>query len=332
MSNTMRFVLVNGALQEVPHNVLAQGPAEFLQRHIDRTLEHYKETFHQWLRDTFVHPIEKGIDGYYDFVSWFYTQATELVTIFPLAVFGNPYVYKMQMAFTGYAVFMIVLLSMLEGLKAILGFSYTSFLTLIGRTVVSSIGMGLTIPAVLFLIKCSNLLVYSILRVSAQYTSNAHLGEAFRTLSYDGLVNFVASLLFLLACLYFILLALLRVGRRWFDLLMNLVISPLAWAAYVTNGTARYLSDWFRSTGRIILANIVYAFYVAVLSLVIMLPIRMDSVADWLVKMLLVLGGLYRLANPPSWIRSLNGGGSIIPVLKDVAQLITLKKFRNIKG
>lgn len=258
-------------------------------------------------------------NGYYEFIGWSFSELTKMVTTVPIGMIDNENVFKLQGLFMGYSVLMMIFLSVIEGYKAIMGVSYTKITTIFGRTFVALVGAGLTVPAVIWLVNCANLAVQMIMLLATSYFgSGGNVGEVLKDFSAGGFGNFFASLLFMVAFFYFIAHALFKVGIRWFDLLMNVVSSPFAWGAYVTNGTAGYLKRWMTTTGRLILTNIVYAFYVVVISVIILSPAGVDSAGGWLGRMLLLIGGLFRLANPPAWLQAMDVQGSAGPALKKI--------------
>jgi hypothetical protein len=272
---------------------------------------------------------DKFVNEYYEFISWSFTELTKLVTTVPTDLLTSENSFKMQAIFMGYSVLMMIFLTIAEGYKAIMGISYTKPATIFGRTFIALIGAGMTMPAVVWLIKCSNMAVQMIAVLADTYFHNStDLGGMLRDFSASGTANFIASALFMIAFLYFICHALFKVGVRWFDLLMNMVSSPFAWASYVTNGTSKHLSNWMTGTGKLILINIVYAFYVTVISVIVMAPGPVESFGGWVARMLLLVGGLYRLANPPSWIQNMDAQGTLSPMLRKVYNMVTFRKLR----
>lgn len=272
---------------------------------------------------------DKFVEDYYEFIGWAFSELTRLVTTIPTDLIGNQNSIKMQAIFMGYGALMIVFLAIAEGYKAIMGINYTKPSVIFGRTFIALIGAGLTMPAVIWLIKCSNMAVQMVLYMGETYfNGSSDLGSLLRDFSASGVGNFFASILFMIVFLYFIVHALFKVGIRWFDLLMNMVGSPFAWASYVTNGTAKHLASWMAGTGKLILINLVYAFYVSVISVVIMGPGPVESFGGWVARMLLLVGGLYRLANPPAWIQSMDAQGTLSPMLKRLLKMTALGKLR----
>lgn len=272
-------------------------------------------------------------DGYYDTISYLYKTMTEWITTVPIDLLSNDNAYKMQGLFMGYSVLMVIFLSIGEGFKALFGINYTKPATIFGRTFIAFIGAGLTMPAVIWLAKCMNIAVQMVLILGEKYLNGTNdLGAVLRDFSGSGTVNFIASLLFMLAFLFFIVKALFKVGIRWFDLLMNLVASPFAWAAYVTDGTSKHLANWLKGTGRLLLINLVYAFYVTVISTIVIAPGAIDSFGGFMGRLLLILGGLWRLSNPPGWIRGMDSNGSVVSVGKSVIRSLGLNKIRKLGG
>lgn len=293
------------------------SPFYWTDKAFDSLMNHVTDAWHQ------------GVNEYYEFMTWAFKELTKWVTTVPTDLVSSQNAYKMQAIFMGYSVLMMIFLSVAEGYKAIIGVSYTRISTIFGRTFVALIGAGMTMPAVIWLIKCADLAVQMIATLGETYFKGSNdLGAMLRDFSASGTGNFFASILFMITFFYFIAHALFKVGIRWFDLLMNMVASPFAWASYVTNGTAKYLANWMSSTGKLILINVVYAFYVTVISTIVLAPGPVESFGGWVARMLLLVGGLYRLANPPSWIQNMDAQGTLIPTLKKVFDTVTFRKMR----
>lgn len=256
------------------------------------------------------------LDNYYIGINDIFATLTKLITTVPIDLIAHENAMKLQAIFIGYSLVVILILATVEGYKALLGLSYTKPTVLFGRIFVALIGASLTFPAIVWLAKSANLAVVIILSLSDTYFSGSQeLGSMLREFSASGTINFFASVIFMLAFLYFIFFALFRVGRRWFDLLMNMVTSPFAWAAYVTDGTSKYLTMFISTTGKLILVNVVYAFYVVVISVIVMAPGEVQDFSGWMARMLLLLGGLWSLSSPPAWITNMDSP-SMLPSIK----------------
>lgn len=293
------------------------NPAYWVDKGMDSLLAHIDTGWHKFIAE------------YYDFMTWSFKELTKWVTTFPTDILSTSNSYKMQAIFMGYSVLMMIFLTIAEGYKAIMGISYTKMTTIFGRTFVALIGAGLTMPAVIWLIKCANFAVELVLHLGETYFNGTNdLGAMLKDFSASGTGNFFASILFMITFFYFIAQALFKVGVRWFDLLMNMVTSPFAWASYITNGTAKHLANWMSGTGKLILINVVYAFYVTVISTLVMAPGPVTTFSGWVARMLLLVGGLYRLAHPPSWIQNMDSQGTLVPILKKVFNVVTLRKLR----
>lgn len=274
---------------------------------------------YQVIVDSFV---ENFNNNYYSFIGWVFSQLTKLITVFPIDLMSNEHIFKLQAIFMMYSLFMLIILATGEGYKAIIGVHYTSLTTIMGRCFVAIIGAGLTMPIVIGAIKITNFLVSVVSKVGEFFFGEqGDLGVLLREFTNSGAANMICSILFLIAFSYFIMMALFKVGIRWFDLIMNMVSSPFAWAAYITDGTAQYLFRWMRSTGNLILINLVYTFYVNVISIIIMGPGPIESFGGWMARILLLLGGLYRLAYPPGWLSAIDTSASLGPTLRRVAKV-----------
>lgn len=98
---------------------------------------------------------------------------------------------------------------------------------------------------------------------------------------------------------------LLQNGKRFFDLMCLGVASPLAFAAWVFDDHKHYLTTWWSNVKRLSLVQIVYAFFFLIMGLFIFgTPLSVSASGyDLLVKLSVIIGGYYRMANPPTFVK-----------------------------
>src|SRR5690606_22047794 len=128
---------------------------------------------------------------------------------------------------------------------------------------------------------------------------------------------------------------LLQNGRRWWDLMCLAAVSPFALASWIFDRHEHFFNQWWSNVKRLSLVQLVYALFILMLGLFIYAT-RFMSPDAWLIKILIISGGLFRLANPPQFVTNYARGGDIESMYGDmkgsakrVFDTITLKNIKS---
>jgi hypothetical protein len=132
----------------------------------------------------------------------------------------------------------------------------------------------------------------------------------------------------------------LQAGRRWWDLLCLAAISPLALSAWVFDRHQHYFNLWWSRVKALSMVQIVYSVFILLMGIFIFTTQTIQGgFFTLIVKLVLVLGGLWRLSNPPRIVTSMTDNKSDIfdmydegkDTFKTVLDTITFKNFRPVK-
>lgn len=120
-------------------------------------------------------------------------------------------------------------------------------------------------------------------------------------------------------------------GRRFFDLMILGVISPMALTAWIFDPYRHYFRQWWSNVKHLSLVQVYYSIFLLVLGWFIFGVPTPTQFTGLIVKLLVVIGGFARMANPPKIIASkLDQGGGFDEVYAP-AKTTTAKVIRNFK-
>jgi hypothetical protein len=129
----------------------------------------------------------------------------------------------------------------------------------------------------------------------------------------------------------------LQAGKRWWDLLCLAAISPLALSTKIFDRHKHYFDAWWSRVKSLSLVQLVYSVFILLMGVFIFTTQSIHGgIFTLICKVVLILGGLTRLANPPSFVTRLTGDkGDIFDEydktknsLTTVWDTLTFKNFR----
>jgi hypothetical protein len=129
----------------------------------------------------------------------------------------------------------------------------------------------------------------------------------------------------------------LQAGRRWWDLLCLCAISPLALSSYCFDRHKHYFTKWWDSVKTHSLSQLVYAVYILLMGIFIFSTQSITGgFFTLVVKTIIVIAALNRLAHPPQFIKRMTDNGSDVfdeydktkKTFTDMFNTVTFKNFR----
>jgi hypothetical protein len=132
----------------------------------------------------------------------------------------------------------------------------------------------------------------------------------------------------------------LQAARRWWDLLVLCAISPLALSSWCFDRHRHYFDKWLDSVKTHGLSQLVYAVYILLMGIIIFSTQAIQGgFITLVIKVLLVVAGLNRLAHPPHFIKRMTDNGSDIfdeydktkKTFSDVYNTLTMKNLRPVQ-
>lgn len=267
-----------------------------------------------------------------DLLTYVFELLTRIVLQTPAFLFDNVYFKDATLTFTLISIGIVTILSMIESIKQMLRLRHTDFKKIMKRYAAVVAILGFT--PILF--KSGFELLNKITRTVLQIGTTALKPE--NMTEYLTLSNFntLTLIVFDLMILAMMIPLLLQNGRRWFDILTSAIITPLSLTAWIFDDYRHLFHKWWDNLKKLSLTQLVYAIYIVIISLFIFGTRYITDTDGLLVKMLIILGGMWRLLNPPSFVLSMTDKGKdVIEMADDIKKTtikakdtITFKKFR----
>jgi hypothetical protein len=269
-------------------------------------IEEYKEFFAVWKKiGQFIMSIIEWVANFFENIAifsiqlfaWIYEFLATLVLYTPLFIFNNGVADNLTLTFSLVSVSLVILFSIIESMKQMFQVKCTPFNDILKRFPIA-IGIAGASP---FLFEKGftilNKLSHSITEIGRSQI--ADIGESaikISTLEAFALIGFDLTLIGLLVPIV------LSCGRRWFDLLSLACLSPLALSSWVFDHTRYLHSMWWSNVKGLSLMQLAYATFICFIGLFIFGTKNIVDGKMLLVKALVIIGGLYRLANPPNFV------------------------------
>lgn len=252
----------------------------------------------------------------------------------PSFIFNGSYTHGTTIVFSIISISIIILLTIFEStmqmISKVAKTKYTDFSTIMRRLPVA-IGVAGFTP---FLFEKGfqfiNKLTRGIISAGGNLFQNNNIDNL---ISLSG-VDLLGMILFDVVALGLIIPILLQGGRRWWDLFILSSVSPLALTAWMFDRHRHLHTQWWNEIKRLSVVQLVFATFITLMG-VFLYGARFMSADQWVYKILIMLGALYRLANPPSFVKSYARGEQDINGLfdsykktaKGIYGTVTLKNF-----
>jgi hypothetical protein len=227
----------------------------------------------------------------------------------PTFIFNNSAIQNASLVFAGISILIVTLLTMIEGNKQMLKQKHTDFKRICQRYFVAILGAG--IAPVLF--EKSFELINALTRAIGQIGHTA--ADPRVALTFTGTVDAWLSAVGLIAfdvlLVAMLIPVLLQNVRRFFDLMVLAAVTPLALTAWVFDDYRHMFDEWWRNVKKMSLTPLVYAVFVSLMGLLIF-GIQNVTFGGLIAKIAIMIGGLYRMANPPSFVtRKMDNGDDV---------------------
>lgn len=253
----------------------------------------------------------------------------------PLFLFNNPYLKNTSLTFSLISITIVTLFTIFEAFMQMFNKKHTDFNKIAKRWAIVASVSGF-MP---FLFESGfnylNKLSTSITHIGINGGSNGLIyGE--RIGWFDTLV----IILFNLTAISMLIPICLQASRRWFDLLTLCAISPLALSAFCFDRHRHYFNKWWDSVQTHGLSQLVYAVYILLIGVIIFSTQAIQGgFLTLVIKILLVLAGLNKLAHPPNFVKRMTDNGSDVfeeydktkKTFTDMYNNLTMRKLRPVQ-
>ncbi|KON87362.1 hypothetical protein AF332_11360 [Sporosarcina globispora] len=257
----------------------------------------------EWLKDIKQHIYDFSID-----IFSFVFEMLMLVGLqTPSFLFNNSYTVNTTMTFSMISISIVILLTIYESIMQMLNKvskqRYTKFSDIIKRF---PIAVGITgFTPFLFQqgFRLINKLTRGITSLGGNLFKENNLNQV---ISLSG-IDVLGMILFDVVALGLLIPILLQGGRRWFDLFALCTAAPLALTAWIFDRHRHLHAQWWSNVKRLSIIQLVIATFIVLMG-IFLYGARFISAEMWAYKVLVILGALFRIANPPNFVKSYTRG------------------------
>jgi hypothetical protein len=279
-----------------------------------------------------------------DLLAKVYELLSNTVLYTPLFLFNNSIIKNTSLVFSGVSIMVVIILYMIEGIKRMLkkkkGLSENDIFdsNILKRFGIAVTGAGFAPFLFEKTFQLLNMLSKAIAQIGSSQISNFDMmpNNLLWMITGLGSVDTILLLVFDVLVIYLLIPVVFQVGRRWFDLLCLSSLTPLALTAWVFDDYRHYFNKWWSSVKRLGQSQLVYAIYICLMGVFIFGTANV--VTGWAIvtKILVIIGALFRMANPPEFVKSRTDqdidtfqmGKNAINSGKRVFDTVTLKPTR----
>ena len=289
--------------------------------------------------------IGKKILSFFKFIIYIFENLTELSIILlnkiyeflmlialqtPLFIFNFSVLENATLTFSSISVATVIIFTMINGFKRKFKKQHTSLTKISRRWALAVIGSGIAPYAFYQSFSFLNKISQAIANIGSNEISvseiNGYVADA---------VHSSVLMLFDLILLALIIPLMLQNFRRWFDIMCLSSITPLALSAWVFDEHKHYFNSWWNNLKRLSMVQIIYAVFICAMGLFIFGTKNVANGWGVFFKLGIIIGGLYRMTNPPNIVKSkLDNGEDILETgkqmknsYKNVMDTVTLRKF-----
>lgn len=265
-----------------------------------------------WFKNFKEHVAQYSID----FMVWSYDAITSVVLHTPTFLFDSNWFKDNVVMFTGISVALSICLSMYEGFSRILGHIFkdkskytrsnyqtnrTDMARISRRIPLVVIGSAIAPACFYYGFKGINWLTNTIIDIGKYQMAEGISGLQFSQVSWLELLIFLG---FDIALLGMMIPVFLQNFRRWFDLLALGMITPLALSCWVFKEHEHHFKTWWNHIKKCSTTQVIYAIFLLIIGSLMFGTKMPETTMEIVVKIGVVIGGLWRMANPPSFMKS----------------------------
>lgn len=274
-----------------------------------------------------------------DLLSGIYKLLSDICLQTPIFIFDNPIIQHQTLVLSGISILLVAIVSSFMGLKQIIGKRHTPLKDTALRFSIATVLTGLTPFLFKYTFTGINALVKSINNLTSLQLDHFKILNA----SHMGFLDTTLLFGFDAVAIYLLIPILLQSGKRWFDLMCSCAVAPLALSSYVFNETSHYFNAWLDGIIEKGRTQLIYAFFIFLMSVFMFATSGVTSGTGLVIKLLIILGGLFRMANPPTMVTKFTDnsqgiheyGRDITNTFRNVRDFVTMNRlamFRSIKN
>jgi hypothetical protein len=221
----------------------------------------------------------------------------------PSFIFNNSYTSNTIMTFSIISISIVILLTIFEStmqmVSKVAKTKFTEFGTIMKRFPIAISVAGFT-P---FLFQKGFEMINKLTRGIVSMGGDLFEANSINSLMSLSGIDVLGMILFDIVALGLLIPILMQSGRRFWDLFVLSTVSPLAFTAWIFDRHRHLHSKWWEAIKKISVIQLVFATFITLMG-VFLYGARFIAADQIVFKVLIMLGALYRLANPPSFIQN----------------------------
>jgi hypothetical protein len=223
----------------------------------------------------------------------------------PTSLFSNAYSVTATLKFAGVGILAVIILTMIEGIKRMCKKQTTDLQTVSKRFFLAVAATGFAPFLFTSAFQLINMVTKAISKIGAgEMTQFGLFGEIpFANWQFTAVDTFLL-ILFDLLVIALLKPIILQTGRRWWNLLCLFQLTPLALIGWIFDDYRHYLSKWWSSLKLLAQSQLVYAIYICIMGVFIFGSRILTSGGSLFIELIIILGGLSSMTNPPSFVKS----------------------------
>jgi len=236
-----------------------------------------------------------------DIFSWIFKTLMMIGFQTPTFIFNNPYTQHTSLLFSSISVMIVILFTMFESFVQMLSKvskkKYTNFYTIMKRFPIA-IGASLSLP---YIFEKGFKLLNRITRGIASLGGDLFKGDNFSNLLTLSGIDIIGMIVFDVVCIGLIIPVLINQGRRLWRIFLHVSISPILLSCWIFDRHRHHFNTWLENVKDLAFVQIVFATFILLMGL-LLYTVRFLSADMWIFKILIIIGALHHLANPPSFV------------------------------
>lgn len=241
-----------------------------------------------------------------DLLMWSYDMIATIVLRTPTYLFSGEWFAGSVLTFTGMSIMMMILLSIYEGFRRMMNpmqerpsYRPTELKKLVQRAPAVLVGSALAPMGFTYGAKVLNWISEMIISVGRYRIASVSI-EGMGALGFFEVLALVG---FNIGIVYMMVPVFMQNFRRWFDLVALGVMTPLALTCWMFEGQRHYFHAWWEHIKRCSTVQVAYSIFLLLIGALMFGTPMPSSFSGIILKMGIVLGGFWRMSDPPAIMR-----------------------------
>lgn len=271
-----------------------------------------------------------------EFVSWIFSDVLKYILFTPFEFFKSDTSISIVIRMGFFSAGLVTILAMVEGFKRMLSMDYTPMSRVFVRYPIA-LCVSAFAPTIFYY---AGYLTNELVKYMGILTGSSLEGtDSFNSLFHEvGYHTYEAALTFfmLVILIFYFLRILMFHAIRWFGLMFNMVMTPIAMTAFMFRPYENVFSGWMKDSISKFSVVVAHSFFLGLIAIILYAPniglsnTIADSFWESTLRTLMSIGGLHMMLHPPGWIISWFDKGKDIRqgsgMIKRLIQLAIMKR------